>query len=267
MSSTKTKAAAFARTVASCKATLEALHNAMEVVVAKTAAIPWHAASIVAVGIRTGEVVANPGTTKPSIKLADGKPVPSLFPGMSGHTDFNAGGLFGACLIKANVKAATTATTADAFQGIGKTYGIRTVDELNAAAPNMRRWHVDEAVTHNVTTLKATVREALDVKATDDAAKATAKADAIKAAAKAATDTKAATKTGSVLQAKADGMTRTKAKADMMKWLRDDKAGFRSFITMGADVITESDAIAAKAKAAAETVNATAKAKATTKAA
>jgi len=264
----KTKAAAvFTRTVASCKATLTALNKAMGVVVAKTAAIPWHAAAIVAVGIRTGDVVANPGITKPSIKLADGKPVPSLFPGMSGHTDFNAGGLFGACLIKANVKAANTATTADAFQGIGKTYGIVTVDDLQAAAPNMRRWHVDETVTHNVTSLKATIREALDVKATDDAAKATAKADAIKATAKAATETKAATKTGSVLQAKADGMTRTKAKADLLAWLRNDEAGFRSFITMGANVITVNDDIKAKAKAAAEAANANAKANAKTKAA
>tara|TARA_R110002051_G_scaffold32112_1_gene72362 strand:- start:188 stop:1132 length:945 start_codon:yes stop_codon:yes gene_type:complete len=267
MSPTKTKAAAaFLRTVNTLTATLAALNKARATVVAKVAAIPWHAALIVATGCTTGDIVADAvnrvtgeALTRPRIKLANGKPVASLFPGLDSQTDFNAGGLVGACGIRANHKAAKAAKNADDWQTVAATYGLTKADDCQTAAPAMRTWYVTTAVRggfqHNVTTLRAAVGEALTAKADDDADKAAGKAadDAAKTAAKAAADKAAAAdKRVSPFQRLADSLTRTKYRAAVIQHVRDDETGARVMRHEYSEALAKVDAERASAKAAAE---------------
>jgi hypothetical protein len=173
----------------------------------------------------------------------------NLFPGLGGSVnDYNVGGLFAICCMLAGVRDAATAVTAEAWQKIGARFHLLTHDDLHAASDAMRRWYVGPKDDHNVAGLRTVIDEALGT-ATAEAeaeaeATATAKAELAKTKAKADKAT-----AGSRMQSLSDGMTRSKAKADLLAWQRADEAGFRAFVTMGAGLITASDKAKAKATA------------------
>ena len=222
-----------------------------------TTGIAWWAAAVFTVAIKAGTAAVRPITTmtkKPRTCGIDDDgnytvPMKNLFPGLGGSVnDYNVGGLFAICALLAGVRAAASAITAEAWQKIGATFHLLTHNDLHAASDAMRRWYVGPREDHNVGGLKATIAEALGTATAE--AEAEAEAVATAKAERATTKAKAAKATaGSRLQALSDGMTRTKAKADLLAWQRADEAGFRAFITMGASLITANDK--AKAKTAA----------------
>ena len=229
--------------------------KAQQVVTALAVAVPWWGAAIAAVGITVGTVKVTPAQTKPRMKAVDDDGnytvrMAALFtlPSTGSEDDFNKGCLLAASFILAGVKGATTTSDPAGWQAMGAKYGVLTAADLTTVAPVMRQWYVGPKDGHNVTTLRAVIAGALGDKADTKAADLAAKADTKAAADKA----KATTKVGSRMQALSDGMTRTKAKADLLAWHRADEAGFRAFVTMGAGVITAADKAKAKAAAAAE---------------
>ncbi len=246
-----------------CSAALTTLTDAIETTVRETAAIPWWGAAVTAVGIRTKAVHVSVGKTKPRIKAIndDGnytRTMVSLFTFPSGSDDgYNVGCLFAACCVLARVQGWGKALTALAWQKIGKRYGLLTAANLQAAAPALRQWYVGGSDHHHVAGMRAVIELALSDKADAEAAAAreAAQDKADRAKTKAALKGQpSASKMGALFR----GMTRTKASADVMAWMREDLLECRSFLAMGAALITEADA---KAKAATE-----AKAKATAKA-
>jgi len=228
-----------------------------EAVVARvTTGIAWWAAAVFTVAIKAGTAAVRPITTmtkKPRTCGMDDDgnytvPMKNLFPGLGGSVnDYNVGGLFAVCCLLAGVRAAVTAITAEAWQKIGATFHLLTHEDLHAASDAMRRWYVGPKEDHNVGGLKATINDALGTAT----AEAEAEAEAVATVKAEKAKTKATTKAtaGSRMQSLCDGMTRTKAKADALAWLRDDEAGFRAHVTMEASIITASDK--AKAKTAA----------------
>ena len=229
--------------------------KAQQVVTALAVAVPWWGAAIAAVGITVGTVTVTPTPTKPRIKAVDDDgnfttAMSALFTLPTGsEDDYNKGCLLAASFILAGVKGATTTSDPAGWQAMGAKVGVLTAADLTTVAPPLRTWYVGPKDDHNVTTMRAVISGALGEKADTKAADLADKADTKAAAAKA----KATTKVGSRLQTLCDGMTRTKAKADLLAWQRADGAGFRAFITMGAGVITASDKATAKAAAAADT--------------
>ena len=235
------------RTWTAAKAAFTAALNkaakAQDVVTALAVAVPWWGAAIAAVGITVGTVTVTPTPTKPRIKAVDDDgnfttAMSALFTLPTGSMDdYNKGCLLAASFILAGVKGATSTSTPEGWQAMGAKHGVLTAADLTTVAPLLRQWYVGPKDDHNVTTMKAVISGALgdkaDTKAADLAAKADTKAKADKA--------KATTKVGSRMQALSDGMTRTKAKADLLAWQRADGAGFRAFVTMGAGVITAAD--------------------------
>jgi hypothetical protein len=222
-----------------------------------TTGIAWWAAAVFTVAIKAGTAAVRPITTmtkKPRTCGVDDDgnftvPMKNLFPGLGGSVnDYNVGGLFAVCCLLAGVRDAATAITAEAWQRIGARFHLLTHNDLHAASDAMRRWYVGPKEDHNVGGLKATIADALGTATAE--AEAEAEAVATAKAERATTKAKAAKATaGSRMQALSDGMTRTKAKADALAWLRADPAGFRADAIMRANIITANDKATAKATA------------------
>ena len=249
--------ATWTRLMASFTKELAVRAKAEETVQRITTGIAWWAGAVFTVAIKAGTAMVKPitaTTKKPRVCGIDDDgnftvPMKNLFPGLGGSVnDYNVGGLFAICCMLAGVRDAATAVTAEAWQKIGARFHLLTHDDLHAASDAMRRWYVGPKDDHNVAGLRTVIDEALGT-ATAEAeaeaeATATAKAELAKTKAKADKAT-----AGSRMQSLSDGMTRTKAKADLLAWQRADEAGFRAFVTMGAGLITASDKAKAKATA------------------
>ena len=218
------------------------------------AAIPWWGAAVTGTGLQAGTVIVT-GKNKPGAKQKNGNaPMVKMFPDLDkgNHNEFNLGCLFALCCQLANVKGWKAAETAEAWSLLGKRYGITSGRLLEVSGDSLRAWYMGPESLHNATGLRAAINNALD----SETAARTAAVEA-KAAAKAAKGTGSKGRkpqaSQSIHHKQSDGMTRTEAKADDLKWLRRDRAGFYSDLNRRIATGKAHDKAIAKQQLAAET--------------